>query len=121
IAIPRYMDYTMRSHVSEGLNLASSAKLAVAEYYDSTGGFPAGADAAARNTEAGLDAPGNIAGNAVASVGITDDAGEITITYQDPGPAAGTVIMTPTDEGGSLSWVCTGGDVPASQRPANCR
>ena len=34
IAIPAYQDYTVRSKVSEGLNLAGAAKLAVSEIYD---------------------------------------------------------------------------------------
>ena len=32
IAIPAYQDYTVRAKVSEGMNLAGAAKLAVAEY-----------------------------------------------------------------------------------------
>ena len=35
IAIPAYQDYTVRSKVTEGLNLASSAKVAVAEGFQS--------------------------------------------------------------------------------------
>ena len=41
IAIPAYQDYTIRSKVAEGLNLAGAAKLAVAETYDSEGRFKA--------------------------------------------------------------------------------
>lgn len=35
IAIPAYQDYTVRSKVTEGLNLAASAKVAVAEGFQS--------------------------------------------------------------------------------------
>ena len=35
IAIPAYQDYTVRSKVTEGLNLASSAKVAVSEGFQS--------------------------------------------------------------------------------------
>ena len=53
IAIPAYQDYTIRSQVSEGLSLASAAKLAVSETfstrndgsvtaYSGTGAAPAG-------------------------------------------------------------------------------
>jgi len=35
IAIPAYQDYTVRAKVTEGLNLAASAKVAVAEAYQS--------------------------------------------------------------------------------------
>jgi type IV pilus assembly protein PilA len=41
IAIPAYMDYTIRAQVSEGLNLASAAKAAVVEYYAAHGAWPA--------------------------------------------------------------------------------
>ncbi|HEY8053765.1 MAG TPA: prepilin-type N-terminal cleavage/methylation domain-containing protein, partial [Steroidobacteraceae bacterium] len=37
IAIPAYSDYTVRSKVTEGLNLAGAAKTGVAESYESNG------------------------------------------------------------------------------------
>ena len=37
IAIPAYQDYTIRAKVTEGLNLADSAKTAVAESFQSGG------------------------------------------------------------------------------------
>ncbi len=37
IAIPAYQDYTVRSKMTEGLNLASAAKVAVAEGFQSNG------------------------------------------------------------------------------------
>src|SRR3990167_5880825 len=39
IAIPAYQDYTIRSQVTEGLNLAGDLKAAVAETYAQTGDF----------------------------------------------------------------------------------
>src|SRR5580704_6612421 len=46
IAIPAYQDYTIRAKVTEGLNLADSAKTAVAESWQSGGvvGLKAAAD-----------------------------------------------------------------------------
>ena len=41
IAIPAYQDHTIRSQVTEGLNLASAVKAAVAESYAETGAWPA--------------------------------------------------------------------------------
>ena len=41
IAIPAYQDYTVRSQVTEGLNLASDLKAAVAETFAQTGSWPA--------------------------------------------------------------------------------
>jgi type IV pilus assembly protein PilA len=40
IAIPAYQDYTVRSKVNEGLNLASAVKLSVAEFYATQGKWP---------------------------------------------------------------------------------
>ena len=37
IAIPAYQDYTIRSKVTEGLNLAAAAKTAVSEGFQSNG------------------------------------------------------------------------------------
>ena len=40
IAIPMYLDYTTRSQIAEGLNVAGGAKSAVTEYYQDRGAFP---------------------------------------------------------------------------------
>jgi prepilin-type N-terminal cleavage/methylation domain-containing protein len=40
IAIPAYQDYTIRSQVTEGLNLSSALKANVAEYYAQYGAWP---------------------------------------------------------------------------------
>ena len=47
IAIPAYQDYTIRSQVTEGLNLASSTKAEVAEYYAQYGRWPTAIDGGA--------------------------------------------------------------------------
>jgi prepilin-type N-terminal cleavage/methylation domain-containing protein len=57
IAIPAYQDYTIRSKVSEGLNMAGAAKLAVAETFDSSGKFPS-----VDNVSYGLPAARSITG-----------------------------------------------------------
>src|SRR5687768_12711797 len=64
IAIPAYQDYTVRAKVSEGLNVAAAAKLAVSETQQSTGTFPDS------NAAAGLAAATAITGNNVTSVGV---------------------------------------------------
>ncbi|WP_137940496.1 pilin, partial [Chitinivorax sp. B] len=73
VAIPAYQDYTKRSHVAEGLGLASGAKASVTEFYSSTGRFPGS------NVSAGLASSGSIKGNAVNSVGVGAQ-GVITVT-----------------------------------------
>jgi type IV pilus assembly protein PilA len=40
IAIPAYQDYTIRSQVTEGLNLAGAVKAEIAEFYAQNGAWP---------------------------------------------------------------------------------
>ena len=127
IAIPAYQDYTIRSKVSEGLNLVGAAKLAVAETFDSEGRF-LGAD----NASYGLPAAGSINGNYVSSVAI-GASGLITITYNQnlggtPTANGETMVLDPTARQGSMQWNCDGNgpsgtapSMPAKYRPSECR
>ena len=116
IAIPAYQDYTSRAKVSEGLNLAASAKLAVSETKSSSGTFPSS------NASSGLASAASINGNDVASVEV-GTSGLITITYSstDGNIDGNTLELLPTATGGSVSWDCTGGDIEDKYRPSNCR
>ena len=117
IAIPAYQDYTIRTQVSEGSNLVSSAKLAVAQFLDEKGTFPSS------NASAGLPPSGSITGKYVTGVNIAG-AGQITSTFgneANPAITGGTIVFIPTNNGGSVSWDCDTGTVNAKYRPAACR
>ena len=124
IAIPAYQDYTIRSKVSEGLNLAGAAKLAVAETYDSKGGFPTQG-----NISYGLPAAASIAGNYVLSVAAAATTGIITITYNtnvggNPSANGRVIVLSPdTSSIGAMGWTCGGGttNMPNKYLPATCR
>ena len=130
IAIPAYQDSTVRSKVSEGLNLAGAAKLAVAETYDSEGRFMA-----VDNASYGLPQPVSINGTYVSTVAIVDASGTITITYRDSGlggnPTANgqQINLDPDPRQGSMQWVCDGtgsagapgNPMPAKYLPSECR
>ena len=124
IAIPAYQDYTIRTKVSEGLNLAGAAKLAVAETYDSKGGFPSQG-----NISYGLPVDGSIPGNYVASVAAAATTGDITITYNtnlggNPIANSRIIVLTPdTSSIGAMGWTCGGGatNMPNKYLPATCR
>jgi len=113
IAIPAYQDYTKRTHVSEGLSLAGSAKTSIAEFYSSQGTWPN------NNASAGLAPAASIIGNAVTSV--TVDNRTITVVYNARVSNGSTVVMRATDRNGSISWVCNLGDIQDKYLPANCR
>jgi type IV pilus assembly protein PilA len=122
IALPAYQDYTVRTKVSEGLSLAAGTKLAVTETYTSQGAWPTS------NQAAGAPAANTITSKYVQTVTI-GNAGVITVLYSganmggNPTMNGQSITLTPTDNGGSISWVCAiGGDTTRYKyMPSECR
>jgi type IV pilus assembly protein PilA len=116
VAIPAYQDYTIRARVSEGLNLASAAKLAVSETAMSNNNLAGVTQVNAGY--AGLSEPTeNVDTITVANGGM------ITISYGTRVAPAGanTLTLTPTmQDNGEVTWVCSG-TLDVKYRPANCR
>ena len=115
VALPAYQDYTARAQVTELISLADSAKLAVAESYQSTGTLPA------NNGAAGYK---GAVGKYTASVEI-GGSGVITATGSTAaaaGVSGNTLTLTPTvnTTTGNLNWAC-GGTIADSLRPSTCR
>lgn len=109
---PMYQDYTIRSRVTEGLSLASSAKLAVAETATINNELPID------QASTGYTSPA--ATNNVASIVIGAN-GVITITYT-PLAGNGTLVLTPTMlPTGDFTWDCKGGSLLIKYRPTSCR
>jgi len=112
IALPAYQDYTKRTHVTEGLNLAGGAKSAISEYYANQGAWPA------TSATAGISA--TITGNAVTSVAV-GTGGVITVTYNTKVASGATLTLTPTLAGGSIKWTCASGTMNAKFLPSSCK
>jgi type IV pilus assembly protein PilA len=128
IAIPAYQDYTIRSQVTEGLNLASTVKADVAEFYAQNQRWP--------NQDDLVDQL--VSGKYVESVVVV--SGSVVITY---GEAANPTIkgqalaLHPSaDQSGDIFWACgnastphgltasegpSGSDVPDKYLPSACR
>lgn len=115
IAIPAYQDYTVRAKVSEAMQMAAPAKLAVAETLSSNGGTLADIDA----TKAGYSFPG--ATTFVSNIGIA--AGVISATVSANSGTSGDLILTPSaiGTGGQLVWKCTNSTIPSKYLPSACR
>lgn len=112
VAIPAYQDYTIRARVTEGLNLAASAKLAVSETAITNNALPA---AQADTGYVSPAATANVTSIAIAAGGV------ITVTYT-AAAGGGTIVMTPTlQANGDVTWDCTGGTLLDKYRPASCR
>jgi type IV pilus assembly protein PilA len=124
-AIPAYQDYLARSRVGEGLSLASSARLAVAEN-------------AASGSELGggyASPPGT---RNIESIHVDSDSGQVTIAYTTRVAPAGsnTLVLVPSApdnadaptarvalakgvvQPGSVTWECFAGGKTASSLPA---
>ena len=116
IAIPAYQDYTVRAQVTEGINLADGLKTPMADFYNDQGTWPA-------NGTGGIAAPVSYVGKYVTQVA-TAAAGTIIATYGNDANAtvlAGkTITLQATDNGGSISWACTG-TMADKYKPQACR
>jgi type IV pilus assembly protein PilA len=109
IAIPAYQDYTVRSKVTEGLNLASSAKVSVSEGFQSNDMNGVSAAANAWNTNFTLT-------KYVSNVSVAPATGVITITYGAATPqiSGATLTLAPyianaalaTGQTGNIDWAC---------------
>jgi type IV pilus assembly protein PilA len=139
VALPAYQDYTVRAKVTEGLVLASSAKVAVSENAANGKPFAAGwtGPAATQN----VTSVGIAAGDGVITItyaAAIDGGGKtLTLTPRDGGPAGVALVGTATDSviptGGSISWNClalgaggaaklgTAGTIQAKFVPGECR
>lgn len=114
IAIPAYQDYTVRARVTEGLQLASSAQLAISESAITNNALPA------NQAATGYTSPAATAN--VASISISNDGlSVITISYT-PVAGGGTVLLTPTlTANGDVTWACSVGTEATKYVPASCR
>jgi type IV pilus assembly protein PilA len=110
IAIPAYQDYTIRAKVTEGLNLADSAKTAVAESYQS--GDIAGVTAAANSWNSSFSATKYVSGIVI---GTTTGVIKVTYAASVPQISGQTLLLSPfiggaalaTNQAGNIDWACT--------------
>lgn len=109
LALPAYLEYSIRSKNGECLNVASGAKLTVAESFQSNGTFPAD------NATAGFEFIGS---KYCSSIVITD--GEITATTNTGSSVIFT--LTPSAGNGRIDWNCTTNTgIRLAHVPASCR
>jgi len=116
IAIPAYQDYTVRAKVSEAMQLAAPAKLAVSESLAANGVIPI------TNAAAGYSFPG--ATSFVSSV-LIGAGGSVTVAVVNSGNALANanLVLTPTQLGtsGQLTWVCSASTIADQFLPSKCR
>ena len=121
LAIPAYQDYTVRAKVSEGLEMASAAKVTVAENAangrtDLSSGYDFGT--ATSNTSSISVA----SSTGVITVTMASAAKNIAFTLTPNDSSGGGALAGGTVPGGAVRWVCAPSD-SANNRymPSNCR
>ncbi|MFA5959257.1 MAG: pilin [Tatlockia sp.] len=112
VAVPAYRDYTVRARISEGLNLAEAAKLAVTESAMTNHGLPA------NQAETGYVSPAKTAN--VESI-VIKPQGIITINYTEAAGKGAIELVPALQATGEITWSCKGGSLPRQYRPASCR
>ncbi|MBF0133614.1 MAG: pilin [Magnetococcales bacterium] len=103
VAIPSYMDYTVRAKMAGPLSLAAMAKSHAAEYYQSNGSWPAS------NSLAGLSGSRLYTSEYVRALTVAGT--RITVMLSAVGGGAITTGSTfgfvGTDAGGTIRWACS--------------
>ena len=126
LAIPTYQDYTVRAKISEAMNVASSLKVMVSEYYITMAELPEDADVAGIDTTFNTDF---ISAISYLKEGDKDSKAMIKLTLSEnvsQEVAGKALVLTAIPRMGSLRWVC-GNDESESQPidskylPSNCR
>jgi type IV pilus assembly protein PilA len=115
IAIPAYQNYTIRAKITEGLNLADSAKTAVSESFESGG--TQGLSVAALSWNSSFTQTKYVSNVSILAAGT--GAGTITVTYNSGAisqlGASNTIVLTPAVAGavlsgtssGNIDWACS--------------
>jgi len=117
IAIPAYQNYTIRAQISDGLTLAAMPQTAVEEFYSEYGDWPA------NNEDAGLSDQEGIKGKYTSEIFVQGNVVEITFGNDAHELIrARKVLLTATDNEGSISWVClSDGTIKNKHLPTTCR
>jgi type IV pilus assembly protein PilA len=107
IALPAYQDYTIRSQASEGPTVAEGLKTAVAEYYATSGTWPA--------DNKSLGFTDTVGGSYVADVSTLN--GAVTITYGNKAHQTKLkgfflTLRAAVNANGDIAWVCGTSTVP---------
>ena len=113
VALPAYQDYTVRSQVSEGLNLVSGGKPLVGEYFANHGKYPT-------NSDVGFN---SYVGKYITKTEIRGD-GKIIATFGNQAHSkilGQTVTLAPVadPQTGNLKWSC-GSSANARYLPTSC-
>jgi len=114
IAIPAYQDYTIRAQVTEGISMASQAKVPIVDAFLQRGRPPVD------RTAAGMTAnPTDTRGKYVQSVAVTNGTLTVTFGFDAHQLISGlTVVLVPYETAeSSVAWRCAYAPPPSGLAP----
>ena len=113
LAVPAYLDYSIRAKVGECIHSAASPKLNIEEYFQSEGTLPATASLSGVDNYEMTQYCNDITWNGTL----------MTLTTQNTGAATQPVITLTPNEGVDriTKWVCTNTAGENRHVPASCR
>jgi prepilin-type N-terminal cleavage/methylation domain-containing protein len=113
VAIPAYQDYAVKARVTEGIHLATTAKLAVTETILASGRLPK------NQQETSYVSPAPTVN--VSAIQIMDATGAVEIIYTQKA-GGGTLLLVPSVQPtGEVTWTCNQGTLAEKYRPMSCR
>lgn len=117
VAIPAFQDYTVRTQVSEALNMASALRSEIAgTVFAHTGSF-----SGISTGSYGIMTPSSYQGNFVDQIEVTDGVISVRLGNDINPEVAGEIVsLTPSLATGSIRWACTFSGAPRYV-PASCR
>jgi type IV pilus assembly protein PilA len=120
IAIPQYQDYIARTQIGEALSLADGLKTPIGECSDTLGTLTGCNDGTN-----GIPAAAGVLGKYGNLTNVTNGVQTFTMLNAAPTSSlifAATIVLTPTRNPGSITWVCTTSLGAGSPRvPSVCR
>lgn len=127
LSIPTYLDYVVRSKVSEALQIAAAHKVSIMEFYISNGSLPQSLDEAGMtDTTTQHIASMDYAREAASEE--TNEIGRISIVLSNNigGEASGKSLVVEAEvaDNGAITWRCapaSSNGVPKRFLPAACR
>ena len=117
LAIPAYIDYTVRAKATEIVMMGRRDTDLLREYYHINGDLPA--DPA----DIGLEVSSSRSQFLTADIVIGWDGATASVTYSVDfgGDAAGDMVYTGIPILSDLKWTCASPDIPARYLPEHCR
>jgi Tfp pilus assembly major pilin PilA len=115
VALPAYQDYTTRAKVQAALPLIYQTRDKVSAVINAKDFLPS------ENLLAGL--PDNINNEYVSSI-ILSAGAQMVVSFRVPhliSRGTNTIIWTPTQQEGKVTWHCMGGTMPDKYRMPECR